>query len=315
MSELRASVGGIATISVDEPGGVELPIGSDESIAILMPKGSPFVQGVELEIKSPRAAIAVPGGFAYELWRRIDPEPDRKRSAYRGERIIMQSLPARAGYAIRIPVRADHSLRPSPYSDLIPFIIGPEDFPFLLRLVPLSKALSSEAEAAKFRIRARPLLTEEGALSLRLRYPEAAADRQAATGERPAVTVTVDDRKVDPSAPILLKAGSHALVVASDDYRDESRVVIVEQGRTLELVVDLQDARPTLLIEAPDSALVSVDGRKVDQSERGGLRIEAGDHIATCRIGDYMLSRKFTASRGKPYKLVLDIDLRVEEDQ
>ena len=94
-TELRALIGGIATVSAENSEGVGLSIGYDESVALLMPKDSPFVQGVEIEIKSPRAAIAVPGGFAYELWQRVDPEPDMKRFAYRGERIIMQALPAR----------------------------------------------------------------------------------------------------------------------------------------------------------------------------------------------------------------------------
>jgi hypothetical protein len=307
-TELRAIIGGIATVSADNAEGSSLSIGYDESLALLMPKDSPFVQGVEIEIKSPRVAMAAPGGFAYELWRRVEPDPDRKRVAYRGERIIMQPLPARAGYAIRVPIRADHSIKPSPYAVLLPFIVAREDFPFLLKLVPVSKALSPEAEAAKFRITVRPLLTEEGALSLKFRYPDA-------QGERAPLSVTIDDRKVDPSAPISLKAGSYRLGVASEAYRDESRIVVVEQGKTTELVVELQDTKPVLTIEAPDSALITLDGRRVEQAERAGMGIEPGEHSATCRIGDYTLTRKFTASRGKPYKLVLDIDLRVEEAQ
>jgi len=307
-TELRALIGGIATVSAENSEGVGLSIGYDESVALLMPKDSPFVQGVEIEIKSPRAAIAVPGGFAYELWQRVDPEPDMKRFSYRGERIIMQALPARAGYTIQIPIRADHSIKMSPYATLIPFVVEREDFPFLFKLVPISKGLSAEAEASKFRIRVRPLLTDDGALSLRLRYPEGQAERFP-------VTVTIDDRKVDPSAPILLKAGSYRLGLASEAYRDESRVVVVEQGKTLELAVELQDTRPVLSIEAPDSAIVSIDGRKVAETERAALSLEPGEHSATCRIGDYTLTRKFTVARSKPYKLVLDIDLRVEEGQ
>jgi hypothetical protein len=307
-SELRALIGGIAVVSAENAEGVRLSVGYDESVAVLMPKDSPFVQGFEVEIKSPQAVLATPGGFAYELWRRIDPEPDKKRFAYRGERIIMQPLPARAGYAIQIPVRADNSLRPGPYATLIPTVVAQRDFPFLLKLVPVSKGLSSSAEAAKFQVRVRPLLTEEGALSLRLRYPEGG-------GERYPVAVTVDDRKVDPSAPIFLKAGSYRLGLSSEAYRDESRGFVVEQGKTLELVVDLQDTKPTLTIEAPDSAVVALDGQRVDHVARPTMAVEPGDHSATCRIGDYTLTRKFSAVRGKAYKLVLEVDLRVEEGQ
>jgi hypothetical protein len=312
VTELRALIGGIAVVSADNAEGVRLSVGYDESVAVLMPRDSPFVQGIEIEVKSPQAVIAAPGGFAYELWRRIDPEPDKKRLAYRGERIIMQPLPARAGYAIQIPVRADHSLRPGPYATLIPFIVEGRDFPFLFRLVPISKGLSAAAEAAKFQIRVRPLLSEAGALSLKLRYPE---DRPPGPSEGGAVTVTVDDRKVDPSAPIMLKAGSYRLGVSSEAYRDESRGFVVEQGKTLELVVELQSTKPLLSIEAPDSAVVTLDGQRIDRVARAAIGVEPGDHSATCRIGDYTLTRKFTAYRGKSYKLVLQIDLQVEEGQ
>jgi hypothetical protein len=307
-TELRALIGGIAAVAADNAEGVSLSVGYDESVAVLMPKDSPFIQGIEIEIKSPKAVISAPGGFAYELWRRIDPEPDKKRFSYRGERIIMQPLPARAGYAIQIPVRADHTLRQGPYATLIPSIVESRDFPFLFKLVPISKGLSAAAEAAKFQIRVRPLLAEAGALSLRLRYPDDNLERSP-------VTVTVDDRKVDPAAPIVLKPGSYRLGLSSEAYRDENRGFVVEQGKILELVIELQGTKPIVSIEAPDSALVTIDGQRIDHVARQAMSVEPGDHSATCRIGDYTLTRKFTAYRGKTYKLVLEIDLRVEEGQ
>jgi hypothetical protein len=304
--ELRVLIAGVATVTAENSEGSSFAMGFDESIAILLPKDSRFVQGIEIEIKSPPAALAAPGGFAYELWRRIEPAPDKKRLAYKGERIIMQPLPARAGYAIQVPVRADHSLKPSPYATLIPAIVEQKDFPFLLKLVPISKGVPAAAEAAKFQVRVRPLLSDEGALSLRLRYPEGSAER------RP-VSVTVDDRKVDASAPILLRAGQHRLGVASEAYRDESRGFSIEQGRTLELVVELEDTTPILVVEAPDSAVVSIDGLRIDHVAKPSFAVEPGEHLAACRIGDYSLTRKFTAYRGKTYKLVLEIDLQVQE--
>jgi hypothetical protein len=306
--ELRTLVAGVATISPDNAEGASFAIGFDQSMAVLLPKDSPFIQGMEIEIKSPASVIAAPGGFAYELWRRIDPAPDGKRFAYRGERIIMQPLPARAGYAIQIPVRPDHSIKPSPYATLIPAIVEQKDFPFLFKLVPISKGLSAEVESAKFQVRVRPLLSDEGALSLKLRYPEGASERFP-------LVVTVDDRKVDVfSKPLFLRMGQHRLGVSSEAYRDENRSFAVEQGKTLDLVVELQDTRPILSIEAPDSAIVTLDGIRIDHAAHPTMTVEPGDHGASCRIGDYTLTRKFTAFRGKTYKLVLEIDLQVQEE-
>jgi hypothetical protein len=306
--DLRAQVAGIAVIEPDNADGTRLAMAYNESIAVLMPRYSDFVQGFEIEIRSPPAVIASPGGFAYELWCRIDPIPDRGRLAYTGERIMMQPLPARAGYAIQIPVRADHSIKPSPYATLLPALVEQRDFPFLFRLIPIAKGLGSEAEASRFQLRIRPLLSDEGALALRLRYPEGVPERYP-------LTVTVDDRRVEPSAPILLGTGTHRLALSSEAYKDESLSFAIEQGRTLDLVVELQDTTPILVIEAPDSAIFSLDGSRVDHVEHPTLRVEPGEHSASCRIGDYTLTRKFTAYRGKTYKLVLEIDLQVQEGQ
>jgi hypothetical protein len=310
--DLRALIGGIAVISADKPEGTSLSIGYDEALAVLMPKDSPFIQGFELEIRLPKAAIAVPGGFAYELWQGLSPEPDRKKLAYRGERIIMQGLPARAGYAIQIPTRGDHSLKSGPYATVIPAIVGQGDFPFLFKLIPVSKGLPPAVESAKFQVRVRPLLADAGVLSLKLRYPEEAG---APEGERFPVDVSVDDQKVDPSAPLTLKAGSHKLVVSSEAYRDESRGFAIEPGKTLELVVELQDTRPLVVFEAPDSAVVSIDGARIDHVAHPALSVEPGEHSATCRLGDYTLTRRFVAYRGKSYRLVLSVDFQVEEEE
>ncbi|HET7839690.1 MAG TPA: hypothetical protein VFL04_08015, partial [Rectinemataceae bacterium] len=269
-------------------------------------KDSPFIQGMEIELKVPAAVMAVPGGFAYELWRRVDPAPEKSRFGYRGERIITQMLPARAGLVIQVPIRKDHSLKSGPYATLVPVVVEAKDFPFLFKLLAVSKGFSSEVENAQFQVRVRPILTDEGALSIRLRYPEGQAEKSP-------VAITVDDRKVEASGPLLLKAGVHRLHIASDNYREENRSFTIEQGKALELVVELQDTTPVLLIEAPDSAVVLLDGQRLDHVAKPQIQVEAGEHSATCRIGDYTITRKFTAYRGKTYHLVLAIDLQVQE--
>lgn len=305
--DLRMIVAGTASLSSESADGVRLSMGYSDAVAISIPKDSPFVQGIEIEVRAPPEASQAPGGFAFEIWKSIDPAPEKGRFAYRGVRVITQPLPARAGYALQIPVRADHSIESGPYADLLPTVVDPRDFPIAFKLVPVSKGVPSEVESTRFQVRFRPILGDEGELSLKLRYPEGRPAR--------AVAVTVDDRKADPSAPLLLKAGQHRLRVSSEAYRDESRAFAIESGRTLELVVELEDATPLVIIEAPDSAAVTIDGVKVDHAAKPQVSVEPGEHVAVCRIGDYTVSRRFTAARGKTYRLVLEVDLQVQEGQ
>jgi hypothetical protein len=304
--ELRAIIAGNAALAPESPEGTRLAMGVNEAVTVSIPKDSPFIQGFEIELKLPAAAISAPGGFVFELWYRIDPAPERNRYGYRGERILTRPLPARAGVVIQIPVRKDHYLKQGPYAILIPAVVEPKDFPFLFRLVPIAKGYSAEVEASQLQVRIKPLLTDEGALGLRLRYPED-------MGEPAPVLVTVDDHKVDPGSLIFLKAGNHRLLVSSERYRDENRSFAIEQGRVLELPVELQDTSPVVVLEAPDSASITLDGQKLDHVASPQMKVEAGDHTVTCKIGDYTITRKFTASRDRTYRLVLMIDLQIQE--
>ncbi|MDA8426659.1 MAG: hypothetical protein M0Z80_11035 [Treponema sp.] len=303
--DLRTIIAGTATVSADNPDGVRLTMGYNDAVAVLLAKDSTFIQGFEIELKLPRVAIGVPGGFAYELWRDISPLPDKNRYGYRGDRIITLPLPPHAGIVLQIPVRKDFDIQPSPYATIVPTVVEAKDFPFIFKLLPIAKGFGSEIESARFHVRVRPILSDEGALNLKLRFPEGSTDR--------AVTVTIDDKRVDPSARLILASGVHRLQISSESYRDEIRSFAIEQGQVLDLVVDMQDTAPIALIDAPDSALVSIDGQRIDQVAKPQLTLEPGEHTVTCRIGDYTITRKFTAYRGKTYRLVLAIDLHIQE--
>lgn len=309
--ELRTIVAGTVVLSSDASEGTRLSVAYNEAIAVALPRDLAFIQGFEIEVKLPPAAVALPGALAWELWRRVDPAPDRNRYGYEADRLITQLLPPRASLVIQVPVRKDHNLKSSPYATVLPTIAEAGDFPFLFRFYPVAKGLPPDLENAQFQIRIRPLLTDEGALRLFLRYPEG--------GDRQGVVVTVDDRRLpegrylDGKEALVLKAGTHYLRISSDQYRDESRTFTVEQGRTLDLTIDLQDTSPLVVIEAPDSAQLTLDGKKVSGDGKTSVAVEAGEHLVTCRIGDYVITRKFTAYRGKTYRIVLSVDLVVQE--
>lgn len=310
--DLRTIVAGTASISPDQPDGVRLAMAYNEAIAVVLPKDSTFIQGFEIEVKMPQVAIEMPGALAYELWRRIDPVPDKNRYGYQGDRIITQPLPPRASLVLQIPTRKDHTLKSGPYAMVLPTIVEPKDFPFLFKFYLISKGIPPELENAQFQVRIRPLLTDEGGLRLTLRFPEG--------GDRNGIAVTVDDKRlpdghfVDGREMLVLKSGTHYLRVSSEQYRDETRTFSLDQGRILDLAVDLQDTTPILVIDAPDSAQIAIDGQKISRDSKTPLMVEAGDHTVTCRIGDYAITRKFTAYRGKTYRLVLSVDLQVQEN-
>jgi len=304
--DLRMIVAGFASLSSERAAGEAVSIGYADAAAVWVPARSPFIQGIEIELRSPPEVARTPGLFAFEIWKSIDPAPEKGKFAYRGVRVLTQPLPGRAGYAFQIPLRADHSIERGPYAELLPLVIEASEFPIVIKMVPLSKGITPEIEKVRFQATFRPILGDEGALSLKLSYPE---------GEREGgpVKVLVDERETDASEPVELKAGAHRLRILSEEYRDEIRSFSIEAGKTLELAVALQGTTPILSIEAPDSAELSLDGRRLDSKSWGRIEVEPGERSVSCRIGDYSLTRRFVAAKGKSYKIVLEIDLRLQE--
>lgn len=309
--ELRTIVAGSLPIAAENAEGGRLSMGYADAVALTYPKESPFIQGFEIEVKSPAAAMSLPSGaLAWELWQRVEPEPDRNRWTYTGERLLTQPLPARAGFVIQVPTRADHGLKTGPYATVYPLVVEAREFPVLFKLTANVKGISPELEAAQFQVSVKPLLTDEGGVRIVLRWPEGA--------ERQAVNLGIDDRKVDQRYIdgkdfLVVKPGTHFLRLSSELYRDESRSFTVERGKIVEVVIELQDTTPLLTIEAPDSAIVSLDGARIDHLQRPSFTVEPGEHTVSCRIGDYTVQRKFSAFRGKTYRILLSVDLLVQE--
>jgi hypothetical protein len=303
--DLRTLIAASISLPTDAQG-VVVPVLYNEALAITLPKDAPFIQGMEIEVRSPGAALALPGAMAWEIWRRLDPLPEKNRFSYQGERMLSQVLPARAGYIIQIPLRGDHTLHSTPFATLLPTVIEPKDFPFMFRLMAIAKGVPPDLEKTPFQVRVRPLFTDEGALKLGLRFPDNA--------ERGDLSVLVDGKAVDAKDVLVMKPGPHFLRISSENYREESRSFTIEQGKTLELSIELADTTPILLIEAPDSAFILLDGQKLNHVAKPSMTVEAGEHTIFCKIGDYSLTRKFTAFRGKTYKVLLSIDLSVQEN-
>ncbi|HUX37660.1 MAG TPA: hypothetical protein VMV44_07115 [Rectinemataceae bacterium] len=303
--DFRTLIGATVALPQD-PQGVKVSVAYNEAIGITWSKDLLFVQGFEIEVKSPAAALAMPGSMAWEMWKNVDPVPDKTHYGYGGDRILTQVLPARAGVAYQIPTRGDNSLKDGPFSTLLPTVVDPASFPFVFRLIPITKGSTPELERERFSVKIRPLFTDEGGLRIAFKYPVGV--------EKGDVAVQIDGSDVDPSGLLVLKPGSHALHVSSAVYREESRSISIDQGRVLDLGIELEDTTPLLLVEAPDSAVILLDGAKLERTKTS-FAVEPGEHSILCRIGDYSLTRKFTAYRGKTYRMVLAIDLAIQEVQ
>jgi hypothetical protein len=170
----------------------------------------------------------------------------------------------------------------------------------------VQKTLNEALETMRFQLIVRPLLTNEGAVKISLKYP--------ANLPGDSVVVLIDDKIVDyPENESLFAEGEHSLTILSGNYRTENRRFLVERGKILELSIMLTGLTPLLIFEAPEKAEVYLDGEALANPEIPAA-VEPGTHEIRIQVSGYSLSKKIIVEKGKTYTITFMASLLVNEE-
>jgi len=306
VESFRTTVDGIIDLSQERQSGVPYSIGINSSVIVNIGSDARFLRGIELEISAPQNWLQYRGSLVMIMYNNINPVTASGVSDITGSRIAFESLPSRLRITYQIPIRAVHGLRTTTTVTVPSPVIQPSTFPIVFRLMPVSKGLPSDFENMRFSIAARPIMSDEGAVRLIPRYPPQLRNRP--------FTVLIDDNIItNVYEEIILREGEHHLVVLSDDYRNESRRFIVERGRIIDLVLDLQDPTPVIVFEGPQNTQVFLDNIQITGFHEP-VNVEPGIREIRYLIGDYTIIRTLNIQRGKTYRVSLSIDLAIHEE-
>jgi hypothetical protein len=302
---LRILNAGNLLVSLDKSQGDSIELSYVAGAVISLDQEIRFFRGIEVELIVPQTYLAHRGSLALALYADLDKVPGPGIADLEARQLSMEPVPNKIQIIYQIPIRRDHGLRPSPYVTLPVGVVPPESFPLLFRILPVIKGLSEEVETMSFRLSAKPILSDEGAVRIMPRYPENLARRP--------FTTLIDDEVVErPQDTRLLKEGEHSLVIISSDYRNESHRFVIERGKILELGITLRDTIPLVYFEAPDNALIFFDGQAVD-SGRQPISADPGLHEVYFQMGDYAMVKPVTILRGKTYRIALAVDISIAE--
>jgi hypothetical protein len=299
---VRTVVADTVTLDPSQPEGQIVSLRYNEAVGVLVPEEALFMEGVELELRIPRELQGSESSIAWSLYTGIMPAPGAGYD-YSGELLSNQILPSRVSMTLRIPMVSTHSMRSSPFYSLLPAIVGPKRYPLMFKLSPVGKGLSPAMEAAVFKLVIRPVLSDEG--GIRLVYEGAQEDLD--------YVLFLDDKKLDASAPLIVaKKGLRTLRVSAAGYKEEVLSIAVEAGKISRVALSLVPDAPRLVIYAPQGASISLNGKALPAAEWAGINLEPGDYTVVCKIGDYSVSRKFSALRGKVYTVELSVELDIQ---
>ncbi|MBU0937134.1 MAG: hypothetical protein KKI09_05400 [Spirochaetes bacterium] len=301
---VRTNIAGVVTLSAERPEGTSLDIKYNDAVGIQLPADTLFIQAIEIELRIPRAFSGHESSVEWSLYSGADPVPAIGQLDYQAEQLAFQLLPSRVSLVLQVPIAADHTLRTSQFATLIPMIVLPQRFPLLFKLGPIGKGLAASIADQNFRLTIRPVLTDKG--MLRIEHP------LQDSAEASAIKVWVNDRLLaDWTQPQLLARGVYSVRISMPDYRDEVYSAIIEAGKILVLTATPVSDAPSLSFQAPEGAVISLDGVVIDLATSESLIIDVGDHTVECTIGDYTVVRRFSAVRGKRYTILLTIDMEV----
>ena len=303
---IRTRVAGTVVLNPSRPEGETIGLRYNEAVGVLFPADALFMQGIEFELRLPRAIQGAESTVAWTVYSAVQPEPSRDRLDFNASRIISQPLPQRVSMIIQIPVIDRHELRSGPFVTVIPKLLRGSEFPLMFKLAPIGKGFGTSLETVEFRLTVRPVLTDEGGISVSCTFPEGA--------EPVPYSVFIDDRRVeDVARTIVTRKGVRVLRVSAEGYREEVVSLSIEAGAISRVAVKLVPDAPRLHFEAPTGSIISLNGVPVPNESHQGLIIEPGEHTIVYRIGDYTITRKFVAARGKNYRVVMSVELSIQE--
>jgi hypothetical protein len=301
----RVLIDGSLTVSADNPAGSSISLSYISSTVISLVNDSRFLRGVELIITVPQAYLAYRDSLAVAVYADIGQVPSDGVTDIEAAMIFLEPIPNKIQTVFQLPIRSGHGLHTTPYVTVPNHIIQPRSFPILVRIMPIIKGISEAIEKMRFTLTAKPVLSNEGALSLSFRYPEQLHGKP--------FVLLIDDILIERANDIhLLKEGEHHLLILSEDFRNENRTFFIERSKTLELTIDLQDPTPLIFFEAPQKTVIYFDNGLVNIDKP--LAAEPGKHEIKIQLNDYSIIRSITVQKGKKYKVSLLVDLNISEE-
>jgi hypothetical protein len=301
----RVLIDGALTVTKDNPAGSAITLSYTSSALISLENDMRFLRGVELTLTAPQLYLAYRGSLAVVLYANIG-KLSLGVADIDARLLLSEPLPNKIQSVYQVPIRDSHGLRTTPYVTVPNGVVPPSSFPLLFRMMPVVKGLSEDVEKMSFTLHAKPILSNEGALSLSFRYPEQLRGKPFA--------LLIDDILIENvNEERLLREGEHHLLILSENFRAENRTFLIERGKTLELAIELHDPTPLVFFEAPEKTEIYFDNELV--SGEKSLAVEPGKHEVRFQLSDYSIIRSITIQKGKTYKISLNVEMSISENE
>jgi hypothetical protein len=281
----------------------------EEMVSVSVADSGRYLKAVHIEILLSNTLKKYFDSFGLVIFKNVDPLPRRGGRAFQGEKIFFHYLPYLNRVYVTVPTlpATEEAALPPVGSFRLEEHVRPEEFPLLVAVIPLMKGIPNSIQDKQFFLTLRPVLVKKGLLELSVQYPPGS--------EGEAVEIAVDGRAVEAGDGLLeLDSGIHTLNIRSPSFKEVNATFAIESGKTSKVDIILEELAIGLTLEAPQEAEIYLDGEKVGNHSQTVYALEPGSHLVRIKIGDYSISKKFTAKPGKNYHISCVFDIFINED-
>ena len=290
-------------------------LGLNDAIAIYIPEERLFLEGIEIKMDIPEETAMWRDCCGAYIYDDIRPAPTEQQIDFSGSKLFFGVLPGKLSWVLQIPLTKTAQFKTNQYTKTIEKIPSAQGNFIFVRLQQVMKGVPDEVMNSKITFNVRPILSDKGLVTVQLKYPE--QEEPSETEETPNITVFIDNDTYsaeDAAAGQLLSTGIHNVSVISENYRTEVRKVRIDQAKKSVLEIELKSIEPTVIITAPEGAIVYLDEQQYDNLGKEFVLAE-GDHKVRCVIGDYEIVRTLSVTKGRTYTVNLTVDLQISENE
>ncbi len=305
----------IAIQQAPSPGEDALPVSLKVGdLVVLQYPGNPtFLEGLEIEIHIPPALRGAPGNFAVVVYRRLSPTPEKRVMTISGSRLTLQPIPAGNRLFLLLPVRSPNDMHSGAGAVVVDSATPKESFPLILTIQPIAKGIPSSIMDTPFDVTIRPVTVNKGGALIALSGAKSQEPLSWASPDSD-LSVTLNGEPLTyQKTPYVLDPGLYRLSIQSAVYQDEDRTFNVDRGKITDVRIPLKRPEAHAKFDAPRGSTVFLDGAQVSTAQQ--ISIAPGAHTVLFRIGDYTVSRRFTAERKKDYEISLFLDIMINESK
>lgn len=289
------------TITDDDATEQTVTTGINDSVAIFLPDELVYCEGIEINIQIPDEVAQWRDSVICSIYENITPVPTEKKIDYNGTRFTTSILPMRTSWAMQIPFKKENTIRETAFAEKLNKIPDISKGFIFIRVQPAMKGIPNETLEAKLKISVRPLLINKGKFVL------------AVNADKP-YNILIDDKQVSENiSGSFLDAGAHTVSIVSEHYRNETRTIRIDQGKTTSISVTMRSIEPTLLIHAPENATVFLDEEPVNQVGKE-VPITEGNHRIRFHTNSYEVIKEIFVQNGKSYTASLSMEVMVTEE-